>query len=100
MKKNKPWVKAVENALRAKGFTKGAARKTAAATVSKSIAKAKLVAARREHAVDWKETMNAHRIRISAGAREAQRLHDAAAINIPSPMAGKVVVVPPRPMNQ
>jgi ribosomal protein L18 len=96
MKKNKAWVKAVENALKAKGFTKGAARKTAAATVSKSIAKSKLVAARKEHAVDWKETMNAHRVRISAGAREAQRLHDAAAINKPSRMAGKIVVIPPK----
>jgi ribosomal protein L18 len=96
MKKNKAWVKAVENALKAKGFTNGAARKTAAATVSKSIAKAKLVAARKEHSVDWKETMNSHRVQISAGAREAQRLHDQAAINKPSTMTGKIVVVPPQ----
>jgi ribosomal protein L18 len=96
MKKNKAWRKAVENALKAKGFTKGAARKTAAATVSRSIAKAKLVTARKEHAIDWKETMKTHRIQISAGAREAQRLHAAAAINKPSSMTGMMVVIPPK----
>ena len=55
-----------------------------------------MMAARKEYGVDWKETMNAHLARISARTREARRIHDAAAINKPSTMAGKIVVVPPK----
>ena len=93
----KEWKRAIVKALRAKGFTAGGAKKTAAKTIARSIAKKELLLNRRsDHAADWKKEMSVHQVRCSAGARAAQALHDAAAIHIPSTMAGKIVVIPPK----
>ena len=93
MKKNNEWIKSVERALKSKGVSRPAARKTAAATVKKSLEKSELSKKREAHATDWKETSRVYRASCSSGARAAQVLHDAAAINKQSTMVGKIVVV-------
>jgi hypothetical protein len=89
----KQWRMAIEKALRGKGFTKKGARKTAIRTMRMSAAKQKLVASRRDN---WREVNDPDRSKYRTAGQEAKRLHDDAAINKPSNLAGKIVVIPPR----
>jgi hypothetical protein len=46
-----------------------------------------------EHAANWKETMRAHKKQCNLARRRTETWHNQAAINKPSKMAGKIVVV-------
>ena len=95
-RKNQEWQRAIENALKKKGFSNTAAQKTAAKTIRKSIAKDKLLLnRRRDHSTDWKKTMQVHQVQCNAASRKAAFLHENAAINKPSTMVGKIVIIPP-----
>jgi hypothetical protein len=96
-KTRKTWKHAIETALKQKGFTAKAARKTAKLTIKRSIEKeSALLNQPEDYSVNWKETISLHREQCNFAARRTKTLHDTAVINKPSTMAEKIVVVPPK----
>ena len=75
----KEWQSAIEKALRGKGFNKKAARKTAKATIRKSIEKRELKQSRQPPVVSEYEP------NVPSGA-----------LYQPNGMAGKIVVITPK----
>jgi hypothetical protein len=82
----KAWKSAIEKALKQKGFTKSGAKKTAKIVIRKSIAKKRLMLDRK---LRDKESQPAPVYQ--------KKPAPPCAISKPSSMAGKIVVVPPKP---
>jgi len=81
---------AIVKAVRLKGYSKRAATNIAKATIRKMKPKPD------GYMTNWKDSIQAE-LEAAARAREnTNRLHRQAAINMPSDMAGKIVVIPPK----
>ena len=86
---NKP---AIVNALRKKGFNKQSAKNIARAMRRDRLRK---IATGEKNPETPKEWAIWHKEAVAISAKRIKDLHDQSAINIPSTMAGKIVVIPP-----
>lgn len=83
-------------ALQEKGFNKKGARKTATATMKRSI---EVRQAKTGYLMPWATSLSAEMEKSARVRQSNAHLHSQAAINRPSTMAGKIVVVKPQPIN-